>query len=426
MATEIIVPKVDMVMETATFVEWLKQEGEPVRKGEPLFVIQTDKSAIEVEAPESGILAGISASADDVIPVSSVIGYILIVGESLPVSRTQADPHKTFPLEQPETAPTAADPGSVQVSSGIGIRATPLARSLAKEKNLDLSQVQGSGPLGRIYRADVERYSQKKIDTKQRAPIETSVSRPFSETDSPGSFLTQFPLPKAGERKRVALKGARAVIAQRLSFSAQTIPHIHINIAVDMSEAARLRDMVKTTYVKALGHNISFTAIIAHAVVRMLNKHPSLNSSLVDDQIIFWDDVHLGIAADLEDSLVVPVIRDAQTKKLDEIGIEIRQLVEKAKARKLLPAEMSGSTFTISNLGMMGAVSFTAIINPPETAILAVGKISDIPVALNGALIIRPMMNLNLAVDHRVTDGAEATRFLSDLKAVLENPYLLL
>lgn len=437
MATEIIMPKVDMVMEAGTFVEWLKQEGETIQKGEALFVIQTDKAAIEVESPESGILAGTTARADDVIPVSSVIGYLLQSGEDLPAqgkaakaaakataSAAALDKETIFAAAQQPTQESAhqevghqkvgrQESGYLQVAS-VEIRATPLARRLARELELNLANIQGSGPRGRIYRADVERYSQS-------IPANPSAAEKIILPIQPISA----PVLPARERKRVRIKGAREMIAQRMTYSAQKIPHIHISLEVDMSESARLREKVNPVYKKEGGRGVSYTAIIAHAAAHLLGKFPSLNCSLVDDELIYWEDVHLGIATDLEESLVVPVVRSAQNKKLVEVADEINRLVEQARSRKLQPAEMSGSTFTISNLGMLGAVSFTAIINPPETAILAVGRIIDTPVAIGREIAIRPMMNLTVAVDHRVTDGAQATRFLSALKEVLENPYLL-
>jgi pyruvate dehydrogenase E2 component (dihydrolipoamide acetyltransferase) len=301
------------------------------------------------------------------------------------------------------------------------VRATPVARNLARAQSLDLRRVPGSGPRGRIYRADVERYLASQ--SSARLPADSSQARPAApETASRPPIL----LPQARERGRAALKGARAIIARRMAYSAQTIPHVHVSLAVDMREAARLRERLNPVYQQQHGRGVSYTAILAHAAARLLPSHPSLNSSLDGDEIIFWEDVHLGIATDLEDSLVVPVVREAHLKTLEQIALEISDLAQRARARKLQPAEMTGSTFTISNLGMLGAASFTAIINPPETAILAVGQIVDTPVAAGKKVAIRPLAHLTLAVDHRVTDGAQATRFLTGLKELLENPYLLL
>jgi pyruvate dehydrogenase E2 component (dihydrolipoamide acetyltransferase) len=404
MAIPIIMPKVDMVMETGTFIEWLIKEGEQVEKGQPLFVISSDKAAIDVDSPASGILAGLSASPDDVIPISKIIGYILEPGEPFPLG----EQHRR------ESGDTTT------------LRATPLARRLARDLKLDLRLISGSGPRGRIYRADVERalitLRTEETITANSRPLSTVPAHPSSD---PAQTLS-IPLPAAREKSRIAVKGYRKIIYQRVEYSYNTIPHIHISVQVDMTEASRMRQKVEAYYQQQMGFGLSYTAIIAHAVAHILNRHPFLNSSLLDQEIILWEDVHLGIATDLEENLVVPVIREAQTKKLDEIARDLHELVEKAHSRKLLPAEMSGSTFTLSNLGMMGAVTFTALINPPETAILAVGKIIEMAVVAAKEIKIRPMMVLNLAVDHRVIHGAQATRFLMDLKTVLENPYQLL
>jgi pyruvate dehydrogenase E2 component (dihydrolipoamide acetyltransferase) len=417
MAASIIMPKVDMVMETGTFVEWLKGEGEAVSKGEALFVIQTDKAAIEVEAAESGILANLQAKADDVIPVSQVIGLILQPGETAP----QAAPQVVAPAPLPVTAVTAP-PGPAQVEAS-GVRATPLARGLARELSLDLTQVSGSGPRGRIYRADVERFQAASQNVNATMPVDGRVEG-LPRSPAPLSPQSQA-LPSAREKKRIPLKGAREIIARRMSYSASTIPHVHLTIQVDMSEAERLREKVNPVYAQRGGAKVSHTALLAQAVAQTLRKHAYLNASLADNEIILWEDVHLGIAVQLEEHLVVPVVRAAQQLKLEELAAQIQDLAGRARAKKLQPAEMSGSTFTITNLGMMGVVSFTAIINPPETAILAVGKIVDTPVAVGKEMALRPLMYLTLAVDHRVIDGAQAAAFLADLKTVLENPYLL-
>ena len=417
MATEIIMPKVDMVMETGTLMEWKKNEGDTVTKGEPLFVIMTDKAAIEAEAPESGILAGITAKPDDVIPVTTVIGYILAPGESLPEKAT-APTAAAAPAEaKPETPAAAAAPkadAAAPAGDASQVRATPLARSLAREMNVDLTQVAGRGPRGRVHKADVLEFAA----SHKGAPAMASVSAPAANV--------AVPLPDARIRQRISLKGPRSIIAQRLSYSWSSVPHIYETLSVDMSEVVRLRERVSPVIANATGQKVSYTAILAHAVARILTNHPGLNSSFNGDEIIQWEDVHLGLATSLEDYLIVPVIREAQNKNLQSVVVEMARLLEAARAKRLQPNEMSGSTFTITNLGMFGIEQFTAIINPPESAILAVGKMMDTPVVVDGQVVVRPMMTLTLAVDHRVSDGAAAAKFLVDLKNALENPYLLL
>ena len=236
----------------------------------------------------------------------------------------------------------------------------------------------------------------------------------------------EIPLADAHQKQVVPLTGPRKIIADRMAYSAFSAPHITLSLRVDMVEATRLRARVQEPVQDKTGHRLSFTAIVARAVASVLPRHPYLNASLQGENIVIWEDVHLGVATSLEDYLVVPVIREAQSKSLEQIVTVLGDLVERARAKRLSPAEMSGSTFTISNLGMFGIESFTAIINPPETAILAVGKIVDTPVGARDEIELRPMMNLTLSADHRVVDGAIAARFLAELKKTLENPYLLI
>jgi pyruvate dehydrogenase E2 component (dihydrolipoamide acetyltransferase) len=272
----------------------------------------------------------------------------------------------------------------------------------------------------------VERYLQarspKPVETRPEAQSAQEIGLTF--TGSTPKLIAA--LPAARERGRVALKGPRAIIAQRLAYSVVTIPHILFTLQIDMTESVRLREKVGPAIEKRTGQRVSFTAIIAHSVAQLLGNHPALNSSFLGEEIVYWEDVHLGIATSLEEYLVVPVIREAQRKNLEETVVELNRLVERAHSKKLQPSEMTGSTFTISNLGMMGIESFTAIINPPEAAILAVGKIQDAAVPVGKELAIRPMMAVTVAVDHRVVDGAQAAKFLAGLKEVLENPYLLI
>ena len=433
MATPIIMPKVDMVMEKGIFMEWLKKEGEAVQKGEAIFVMMTEKAAIDVEAPASGILAGLTARPDDQVPVGQVVGYILRAGESLPDGARLAHPAgataggEAYPVGVEKSEEPVKDGDGEPASNGEKlVRATPLARNLARELKLDLAGIPGSGPRGRVYRGDVERYLQARLPEQAETPPVVLPAQGIGFTSQLMAPRLAVALPIAREKRRAPVKGPRAIIAQRMAYSASAIPHIHLTLQVDMTEAVRLREKVNPVIEKRTGQRLSFTAILAHSVAHLLAQHPALNSSFLGEEIVYWEDVHLGVAVDLIDYLVVPVIREAQDKNLEETAVELNRLVEKAHAKKLQPAEMTGSTFTISNLGMLGIESFTAIINPPEAAILAVGKIQDAAVPLGNELVIRPMMALTLAVDHRVLDAATAARFLAGLKDVLENPYLLI
>jgi pyruvate dehydrogenase E2 component (dihydrolipoamide acetyltransferase) len=303
-----------------------------------------------------------------------------------------------------------------QAENGTGkVRATPAARRMAAELGVDLSQVAGTGANGRIHKANV-------LVFVDQQPV-TSAQLPGPMTSVPA---LNIPLPDARQKETVPFAGPRKIIAERLSYSAFTAPHINLSLRIDMTEAARLRSRVKELIEKKTGRTPSFTAIVARAVASVLPNHPFLNASLNGDKIIIWEDVHLGIATSMEDYLIVPVIKEAQNKNLEQIVADMGSLVERARTKRLAPTEMSGSTFTISNLGMFGIETFTAIINPPESAILAVGAIVDTPVNGESGMELRPMMNVTIAVDHRVVDGAAAARFLAELKTTLENPYLLI
>lgn len=420
MAIEVIMPKVDMVMDTGTLVEWLKEEGDTVEKGEPIFIVLTDKANIEVESPGSGILTGITAKPDDVIPVTEVIAYILEPGESLPQKAAVAPVAVAVAAQGILTAVNTSRPEPVVIEqptipSPGKVRATPVARRMAAELGVDLAQVAGTGANGRVHKANVLAFVEQQPEPAAPAP------KPMTVTPA-----QNIPLPNARQKEVVPFAGPRKIIAERLSYSAFTAPHINLSLRIDMTEAARLRARVRDLIEKKTGRTPSFTAIIARAVASVLPNHPFLNASLAGDKIIVWEDVHLGIAASMEDYLIVPVIREAQNKSLEKIVVEMGDLVERARAKRLTPAEMSGSTFTISNLGMFGIETFTAIINPPESAILAVGAMVDTPVKGESGLELRPMMNVTIAADHRVVDGAAAAKFLAELKATLENPYLLI
>jgi pyruvate dehydrogenase E2 component (dihydrolipoamide acetyltransferase) len=421
MATAVIMPKVDMVMEAGTFVEWLKGEGEHVEKGEPLFEIMTDKASIEIESPASGVLAGVRAKPDEVIPVTEVIAYILEEGEELP-AEAAATPAVELEAAAPEPVqadhpdePKIAEHGPVASRA----RATPVARRLASELGVDLALVQGRGPRGRIHKADVLAFAEEGPKVQAVSAATQGISMAVPPT-------AEVPLPSARQKEVVPLAGPRKIIAERMAYSAFTAPHITLTLSVDMSEAARLRSHLLASIEQRTGIRLSFTAILARAVASTLPRHPYLNASLNGSEIILWEDVHIGIATSIEDYLIVPVIREAQTKDLERIVVALGDLVERARAKRLTSSEMTGSTFTISNLGMFGIESFAAIINPPESAILAVGKIVDTPIDVDGQIKLRPKMQLTLSADHRIVDGAAGARFLADLKAVLENPYLLI
>lgn len=398
MAKTIIMPKFEMTQEEATIIRWLKQEGDVVEKGDAILEVETDKVNMEVEAPAGGILGGLKYGEGDVVPVTVVIGYVLEEGEPVP--------------EEEETAPPAAGPaaaGPRAVSAGDDrtqpaaptgkVRATPVARRLAAEQDIDLSALEGSGPRGRIQRADVE------------AAIETQAA---PQSAAPPTEPTVVPL-----------EGMRRTIARRMQQSYQQAPHIMFTLDVDMTEAMAYRAFAKQRAPE--GRPVSMTAVLVQACAWALKQYPVVNSHFRDDQILMMPEINVGVAVALDTGLIVPVVQRADQKGLVELGTVVADLATRAREERLRPQDVSGGTFTISNLGMFGIDQFTAIINPPEVAILAVGRIAkrfvpgpdDRPVA-------RPMMALTLAVDHRVIDGAVASRFLAALRDALEHPTTLL
>ena len=369
MATEVIMPKLGMTMQEGTIIRWLKNEGEWVEKGEPILEIMTDKAVMEVEAPASGILAGIRAQPDDVIPVNQVIAYILEPGEKLEDVVKAAPP--------PEKAPV-----SRRRPARARVAATPAARRLAAKHGVDLARVKGSGPGGRITEGDV------------RAFIEEREARQ----------------PPIAVRERLPLTGRRKIIAERMQKSAQQAPHITLTVEVDMSEAERARK------------GCSFTALIVQAVAQALRRHPMVNASLQGEEIVIYDEVNIGVAVATDEGVIVPVVKGADAKSLFEIDAELKRLAQRARQGKLTLEELSGGTFTVSNLGMFGVDEFHAIINPPQSAILAVGAIVEKPQVEGGKVVIRPTMRMSISADHRVLDGAAAAEFLQDVKASLEKP----
>ena len=292
---------------------------------------------------------------------------------------------------------------------------------MAREKGIDLALISGRGPAGRIYQADVQAYL-----SQAGAAAATTYLRATAVASTPGSAELNIPLPNARIRERIPVKGVRAIVARRMAYSAATAPHIYLGLHVDMSEVIRLRTQIGPVIESRHGFKLSYTAILAYVVARILPSHPYLNSSLDGEEIILWDDVHLGIATALGNDLVVPVVRSAQLLSLENLALEMNRLLEAARSRKLEPSELSGSTFTISNLGMFGIEDFTAIINPPESSILAVGKMVDRVEVVNGQFASRPTIHLTLATDHRINDGLRAATFMGQLKSSLENPYILL
>ena len=410
MATEIVMPKLGLTMESGVISAWLVEEGQEVQKGQALLEIATDKVTMEVEAQADGILRKIMVSAGQEVPVSTTIGVIAAADEDIGsfVAAAPSDPAPSPPASAPAAAPppTPAPPTPTPQAPTLAAdsagrrphKTSPKARKIAAEHGLDLVGVNGSGPGGRIVSADV------------LALVEQARSAPA---------IAPAPAPVA--EGRIELSRAEQVAAERLTASYQQIPHIHLSMDV----SAVWLQQFRTGY-QLEGKKISFNDLIVKATARTLSEFPRVNSLEDGGHFRYASQINVGVAVAAEQGLVVPVIRDAAEKTIEGIALEGTRLIDAARHGQLRPDDMMGGTFTISNLGMFGISRFTAIINPPQVAILAVGAIENRVVASGvDSFAVRPQLTLTLAADHRVVDGALGARFLARLKEVLETPGLL-
>ena len=435
---EIKMPQMGQSVEEASIVAWFKKEGERVEAGEPLFSIQTDKAEVECESPVSGVLRKILLDPDVIVPVMTVIAFVGEPDEPLPsgappcASVPPAPGGKVaeiLPAEQGSVAPGIAAP-----EAGRPVFASPRARGKAEEIGIDLAMVRGSGPLGRVTEADVLAYagsvSAKRVTPTARrmaqaagvniASVEgTGVRGKVTKADIAAIMskpdVVQKPTPgvKAAEGvKRIPLTPMRRIIARRMSESKFSAPHYYMTVEADMTAAKEFR--AKTPY------KPSFNDLVLRGTVLAIRDYPGVNARWAVDAIEQVEDINLGVAVALPGGLIVPVLKQAQDMSLEEIGNACKVLVEKARNGKLLPDDFTGNTFTVSNLGPFGVDDFTAIINQPDSAILAVGLMKDRPAAIDGGLCIRPIMKMTLSSDHRVIDGALAAQFMARLKEIME------
>ena len=439
MAVPVIMPKLEMSQETSTVIEWLKREGERVEQGEPLLTVETDKVTVEIEAPASGILGGIRVEPLQVVPVTEIIAYVLEPGEKPPAG---------LPKEA-ESAPAPPLPPSPP-SPALAVAATPVARRLAAAHGVDLGRITGTGAGGRITKADVEAMLAAPSRTAPEPPPGRVRATPAARRSARERGVVLQMVTGSGPRGRIQaadvlafttapatvpapnvavipLQGMRRTIAERMTTSYQTTPHITFTVRVDMSAFDDTRARLNARAEVAGQPRVSVTALIVKAVAWALKRHPRLNSTLRGEEIHLLPEINIGVAVALEDGLIVPVVRQADRKSMAEIAATLKDLTAQAHGGRLTPPDVVGGTFTISNLGPFGIEQFTAIINPPQVAILAVGSIQpEAVVDGEGQVVVRPTMRMTLSADHRVVDGALAARFLTDLRAALETPTLLL
>jgi pyruvate dehydrogenase E2 component (dihydrolipoamide acetyltransferase) len=413
---DVLMPRLSDTMEEGILSQWLKAEGDAVRKGDILAEIETDKATMELEAYDDGVLERQLVANGATVEVGKPIAVIgsgtdrsTGAAESTPTAEPSAPPapptpeRAAAPAETPPERPATAD-------DGARLRTSPLARRTARQHGIDLSTITGTGPGGRIVRADVEAAAAPKpAPPPTPTPTPTRAVRP-----SAAAAVATV------DDEEVPLTAVRRVTARRLTESAAT-PHFYLTTVVDAGRLLTFRAEVNEQ-LAAAGIKVSVTDLLARACAVTLRRHPQANSSWAGDKILLHHRIHVGIAVALDDGLIVPVVRDADRKALSEIATEARALAERARAGRLSPDEFTGGTFTISNLGMYGIDHFTAIINPPEAAILAVGAATEEPVLRDGQLASRTTMKLTLSVDHRVLDGASGATFLRDLKDTLETP----
>lgn len=411
MATAVTMPLLGLTMESGTIVEWMKKEGDPVHEGDILFTVETDKSVMEVEAKVSGTLLKILKAPGEAVPVTHVIGYIGAPGEAVPGETGQP----AVLSGRDTTTEAAAAPHPVErAQEDERIKASPAARKLAKELGVPIGRVTGTGPGGRITREDVERSAAAPIAAPAAAPAAPPLPQPAAA------------VPSKRERARTPLTGKRKVAARRLTESKTTAPHFYLTVDIDMTKGIELREaLIARSEAEDLSRP-SFTDIFIKAAGIALREFPAVNASLDSDTIVQYEDVNVGFAVALDDGLVVPVVSQADRLSIFEVARTTQELEARAKTKGLVPGDYGHGTFTISNLGMFGVDNFTAIINPPEAAILAVGRIKKVPVVLDDQVVVRSLATVTLSSDHRVIDGAIAARFLGRLRRILEQPLELL
>ncbi len=416
MATTVIMPKQGLQMTEGMITRWLVREGQPVEAGAPLFIMETDKLSIEIMASASGILLQILRQEGETVPITEPIALIGDPGEAV------AGPPRIFatPRARSLAAEQAIELGSLTGSGPEGLiverdvqtrlaampappRVTPLAAKLAAQHDVPLAAVTGTGNRGKITRADVE----VSLAARTAAPADPAAAE-------------HAPAPAAGS-PLIPLTGMRKAIAERMKLSLQEMAQANHRLKVDMSEVVRLREQFK-----AAGIKVSYTDLLIKVVARALADFPILNATLTPEGIRLNPEVNIGVAVALDDGLVVPVLTGANRLALRDIATAAEMLITRARQGLLQPDDLRGGTFTITNLGMFDIDEFTAIINPPESAILAVGKIEKTPVVRADAVVIRPIMTLSLTYDHRIIDGAPAARFLQRIKQLLQEPLLLL
>lgn len=395
MAISVVMPALEMAQENGKLLAWRKKEGETVRKGEPLLEIETDKAVVEVEAPGDGVLAGITADVGAVIPVGETIAWLVSPGEQPPAKAGSAAPTARATSAEPALSTPSGPPEKSSAPAAAQI--SPKARRLAKELGVDIAQVRGTGPDGTITSEDIQAFAK----AKSGAAVSSRGASTGSGSPEPLSQVARL-------------------MAERTTQSWTSVPHFFLVQTVDASKLVAAQK--KLSHDAAAGNSPTITDLLILLLARVLAKHPQMNSSWTGDAIRTNPDINISVAMAVKDGVVGAVIPKADAARLSEISSRRRELTQRARAGKLRPADITGGTFTLSNLGMYRVDAFSAIITPPQAAVLAVGAIVDAVVPVDGKPDIRPVMTMTLSSDHRVVDGASSAKFLSELASAIRDP----
>jgi pyruvate dehydrogenase E2 component (dihydrolipoamide acetyltransferase) len=430
MSDLISMPQLSFDMTEGTLARWLKQVGDPVKKGDILFEVETDKTTVEVQSFAKGVVRGLFVPAGTTIPVNAMLGIIGTADEPLDLAGLEQQAKAALGLGSAPSAaaapaaPAAATSTIEPAAAPSGpLRISPVARNMAKANQLDVQQIQGSGPQGRIIKRDVQAALQTGSAAAAQpaaVPAQPAAAQPAAVPAQPAAA----PASDSADTVVVPLSRMRQTISRRLVESKTTIPHFQVSSDVEMSAALALRQQLNAVLADE-GIKLSVNDFILKATALALRQFPNMNASFQGDKIIQYKQIHVGVAVSLPSGLVTVVVRNTDQKSLSQISVETKAMAGRAREGKQQPGDMGGSTFTTSNLGMYDVDQFTAIINPPEAAILAIGSVRETPVVKDGAVVPGQMMRLTISADHRVTDGAEVAQYLQLVKKLLQNPLRL-
>ena len=410
MAVSVVMPALEMAQETGKVVSWRKREGQQVAKGEPLLEVETDKAVVEVESPGDGILSAISAREGAVIPVGQTIAWLLAPGEAPPVAAAPAQTGRRADSAAAVSSAAAAGASAASPQIPSEVRISPKARRLARERGVDVSRLRGSGPDGEILAEDV-------MNAAKSGGAATTPSASAAPAQMPAAQSTPQ---AAGEIE--PLGTVARLMASRTAQSWTTVPHFFVTRDADAAGLLEAHERLAVEVERAHGFKATLTDLLIALVARVLAKHPRMNASWANEGIRRNAEINVAFAVAVEEGVVAPVLHNANRGNIGELAVKRRELTERAKAGRLQPADITGGTFTISNLGMYNVDAFTAIIVPPQAGILAVGRVGDRVVAVDGRPAVRPMITLTLSTDHRVADGARAALFLNDLVEAIREP----